>query len=167
MQITKLRSGIFIALEQLTVHLQRAQNTLMRVARRVANEHRMLQEALHERENALRSLLASSRAAIVVTNGDRRFVAANSKALALFGISEKNLTKFTIDAFFPHREILNFERNGLPFIRGEERGGRCTIRRLDGSLRVTEYTFVANFVPGRHLSSFRDVSVEKGSGEIH
>jgi PAS domain S-box-containing protein len=167
MQITKLRSGIFVALEQLAVYLKRAQNTLARLGESVADKHRGLQEALHERENALRNLLANSEVAIVVTNGDRRFVAANPKALDLLGISKKNLTKFTIDAFFPHSQILNFERNGLPFIRGEERRGRCTIRRLDGSLRLAEYTFVANFVPGRDLSSFRDVTLEKGSGEIH
>jgi len=161
MQIAKLRSGIFIALEQLMVHLQRAQNTLTRLGKSVADKHRSLQEALRERENALRNLLASSRVAIVVTNSDRRFVAANPKALDLFGISEKNLPKFTIDAFLPLGQILDFERNGPPFLRGEERRGRCNIRRLDGSLRIAEYTFVANFAPGRDLSSFREISLEK------
>lgn len=165
MRITKLRSGILTALEQLGLHVQKAQNRLLRAGKRLADEHRILQAALHERENALRSLLASSGVAIVVTNGDRRFVAANPKAL--FGISERNLTRFTIDAFCPHDQVLNFERNGLPFIRGEERGGRCTIRRLDGSVRVAEYTFVENFVPGRHLSSFRDIDLEKDSSGIH
>jgi PAS domain S-box-containing protein len=161
MQITKLRSGIFIALEQLTLHLQRAQNTLTRLGQSVADKRRRLQEILRDRENALRNLLASSRVSIVVTNGDRRFVAANPKALDLFGISNKNLTKFTIDAFLPLGQILDFERNGPPFMRGEERRGQCNIRRLDGSLRLVEYTFIANFVPGRDLSSFRDVSLEK------
>jgi PAS domain S-box-containing protein len=161
MQIAKLRSGIFIALEQLMVHLQRAQNTLTRLGKSVADKHRSLQEALRERENALRNLLASSRVAIVVTNSDRRFVAANPKALDLFGISEKNLPKFTIDAFLPLGQIIDFERNGPPFIRGEEKRGRCNIRRLDGSLRIAEYTFVANFAPGRHLSSFHEISLEK------
>jgi PAS domain S-box-containing protein len=161
MQITKFRSGLFIALEQLTVNLQRAQNTLMRLGRSVAEKHRRIQEALRERENDLRKLLAGSPDAIVVTNGDHRFVAANPKALDLFGISQTNMRKFTIDAFLPDGQILDFDANGPPFIRREERHGKCKIRRLDGSLRVAEYVFVANFVPLRHLSRFRDATPEK------
>jgi PAS domain S-box-containing protein len=157
MQITKFRSGLFIALEQMAVHLQRAQNTLRRLARRVAEKPRRLQEVLHDRENTLRKLLASSPDAIVVTNGDHRFVAANPKALGLFGISERNMKKFTIDAFLPYGQILDFDANGPPFIRREERRGKCKIRRLDGSVRVVEYVFVANFVPLRHLSTFHDI----------
>jgi PAS domain S-box-containing protein len=163
MQTTKFRSGLFIALEQVTIHLQQAQKALTRLGRSVADKHRRLQEALRERENRLRNLLASSVDAIIVTNSDRSFVAANPKALDLFGISEKNMRKFTIDAFLPHGQILDFEINGPPFVRGEKRSGKCNIRRLDGSVRIVEYTFIANFVPGRHLSRFRDVSREKCS----
>jgi PAS domain S-box-containing protein len=161
MQITKFRSGLLIALEQLTVNLQRAQNTLMRLGRSVAEKHRRIQEALRERENDLRKLLASSPDAIVVTNGDHRFVAANPRALDLFGISQTNMRKFTIDAFLPDGQILDFDVNGPSFLRREERHGKCKIRRLDGSLRVAEYIFVANFVPLRHLSRFRAVTPEK------
>jgi PAS domain S-box-containing protein len=166
MQIIKFRSELFIALEQVTVHLQRAQNTLTRLGRSVADKLRRLQEALHERENGLRKLLASSLDAIVLTNGDRRFVAANPKALDLFGISETNMRKFTIDAFLSNGQILDFDGNGPPFIRRVERHGKCKIRRLDGSLRVAEYIFVANFVPLRHLSRFRDVTPEKAQVKV-
>jgi PAS domain-containing protein len=158
---TKFRSELFIALEQVTVHVQRAQNTFASLGRSVVQERRRLQEAVRVRENGLRKLLASSLDAVVVTNGDRRLVAANPKALDLLGISEANLRQFTIDAFLPHGQILDFDGTGPPFLRGEERRGKCKIRRLDGSLRVAEYIFVANFVPLRHLSRFRDVTPEK------
>jgi len=105
----------------------------------------------------LRKLLASSLDAIVVTNVDRRFVAANPKALDLFGVSEANMKKFTIDAFLSHGQTLSFAGRGSPFIRREKRDGECKIRRLDGSLRAAEYIFVANFVPNRHLCRFRNV----------
>jgi len=158
---TKFRSELFVALGQVSVHVQRAQNTLTSLGRSVAQEPRRLQEAIRVRENGLRKLLASSLDAVVVTNGDRRLVAANPKALDLLGISEANLRQFTIDAFLPHGQILDFDGTGPPFLRGEERRGKCKIRRLDGSLRVAEYIFVANFVPLRHLSRFRDVTPEK------
>jgi PAS domain-containing protein len=109
----------------------------------------------------VRKLLAGSLDAVVVTNGDRRFVAANPKALDLLGISEANMRQFTIDAFLPHGQILDFDGAGPPFMRRQERRGKCKIRRLDGSLRVAEYIFVANFAPRRHLSRFRDVTPEK------
>ena len=96
---TKFRSELFIALEQVTVDVQRAQNTFTSLGRSVAQEPRRLQEALRVRENGLRKLLASSLDAVVVTNGDRRLVAANPKALDLLGISEANMRQFTIDAF--------------------------------------------------------------------
>ena len=109
MQITKFRSGLFNVFEQMSVHLQQAQNALTRLVKSFAEKHRRLQEALREREDGLRKLLASSPDAIVVTNADHRLVAANPRALALFGISEANMGKFSIDAFLPHEQILDFD----------------------------------------------------------
>ena len=157
MQITKFRSALFIASEQMAVHLQRAKNMLARLVKSFAETHRRLQETLREREDGLRELLASSPDAIVVTNADHRLVAANPRALDLFGISEANMGKFTLDAFLPRQQILDLDGNGSPFMKREERHGKCKVRRLDGSLRVTEYTFVTNFAGRRHLSKFHDV----------
>jgi PAS domain S-box-containing protein len=161
MQITKFRSGLFVAFEQMTVHLQRAENALTRLVRSFAEKRRRLQEALRERDDGLRKLLASSPDAIVVTNADHRLVAANPRALDLFGISVANMGKFTIDAFLSHEQILDFDGNGPPFIKRDERHGKCRVRRLDGSLRIAEYTFVTNFAGRRHLSTFHDVTPEK------
>lgn len=99
-------------------------------------------------------LLASSLDAIVVMNGDHRFVAANPGALDLFGISETNISKFTIDIFLSRGQILDLDCNGSPFLGRRERHGKCMIRRLDGSLRFAQFDFVANFVPLLHLCRF-------------
>jgi PAS domain-containing protein len=154
-KITKFSSQLFAALEQATVYLRRALNTLTGRAKNALEKPRRLQETRRARANDLRELLASSVDAIVVTNVDRRFVAANPKALHLFGVSEANIRQFTIDAFLLG-QIRYFDGNGLPFISREEKQGECQIRRLDGSLRLTEYIFVANFVPFRHLFRFRN-----------
>lgn len=156
MEITKFKSQLFAALGQMTVYLQRAQNGFTRLARRAADKPRRLREAFRSREHDLRRLLASSPDAIVVTNVDRRFIAANPKALDLFGISEANMRKFTIDAFLSHCQILCFAAQESPFMRREKFHGECTIRRLDGSLRYAEYIFVANVVPYRHVYRFRN-----------
>jgi PAS domain S-box-containing protein len=134
---------------------------LARLVKSFAETRRRLQETLREREDGLRRLLANSPDAIVVTNGDHRLVAANPRALDLFGISEANMGKFTLDAFLPHAQILDFDSNGPPFKKREERHGKCKVRRLDGSLRATEYTFVTNFAGRRHLSRFHDVAPKR------
>ena len=162
-KITKFRSQLFVALGQARVCLQRTQNTLLRLARSTVEKRWRLQEAVRARESDLRKLLASSLDAIVVTNGDRRFVAANPKALDLFGISEANMREFTIDAFVPNGQILNFDGTGPPFIRQKERSGNCKIRRLDGGLRVADYICVANFVPRRHLCRFLKIKTLKSN----
>jgi PAS domain-containing protein len=154
-KITTFSSQLFAALEQVSVHLRRALNTVAGRGKNAIGKTRRLQEARRARENDLRELLASSLDAIVVTNVDRRFVAANPKALHLFGVSEANIRQFTIDAFLLG-QIRYFDGNGLPFISREEKQGECQIRRLDGSLRLTEYILVANFVPFRHLFKFRN-----------
>jgi len=161
-KITKLGLELFIALKQLTLRAQLAKNAFVRWGNRVVDKPRRLREALRAREIGLRRILASSPDAIIVTSGDRRFVAANPKALDLFGISEANIRKFTIDAFIPSSKIPDFDVAGSSFMKREERRGKCNIRRLDGTLRVAEYVFVANFIPRQHLSRFRVVIPNKG-----
>jgi len=109
MQITKFKSGLSIAWEQMVEHLQRAKNMLARLVKSLAGTHRRLQEIIREREDDLRKLLASSSDAIVVTNAAHRLVAANPRALDLFGISEANMGKFTLDAFLPHQQVLGLD----------------------------------------------------------
>ena len=154
-KISKLGSQLFAALQQVTVYLRRTRNTLTGRWKNAREKTRKLREARRARESDLQELMASSVDAIVLTNADRRFVAANPRALHLFGVSEANIRHFTIDAFLLG-QIRTLEGNGLPFISREEKQGECQIRRLDGSLRLTEYLFVANFVPFRHLFRFRN-----------
>ena len=156
-KIATFRSQAFIAMNKVVVHLQRAQKTLTRLARNVIDKPRILQEAHRTSENALRKLLENSLDAIVVTDGDHRLVHANPKALDLFGVSELNMRKFTIDTFLSHCQILKLQRKWFA-IRRDERYGKCKISRLDRSLRVAEYIFVANFISRRDLYRFEHVA---------
>lgn len=158
-RIIKFGSRLFAGLAQLSIRLQRGQDMLRRLGRSFIDQPRRLQKTLQSRENELRELLVSSLDAIVVTNADHSLVAANSKALDLFGVTRTNMRQFTIDAFLSHSQIQRFDGRRLPFARRETGCGKCEIRRLDGSLRVAEYGFVANFTPFRHLCRFRNVIV--------
>jgi PAS domain S-box-containing protein len=156
-KIIKFRSQLVAALEPVRLYLRRVQHTVTRLGRSVVDRPRALQKALRARENDLRKLLVSSLDAIVITDVGGRLVTANSKALDLFGVSETNVKKFTINVFLSHSQIPYFGGHSSAFIRREERHGECKVRRLDGSSRVAEYLFVPHFLPNRHVCRFRNV----------
>jgi len=156
---------LFVALKEMTVHLHRALETLTRLGRSDSAKPRRLQ-ALRKKEDDLRKLsLETFNYAIVVTNSDRRLVYANPKALDLFGVSELNVRKFSIDTFLSHRHILELRRKWF-LIRRDERYGKCKISRLDGSLRVAEYVLVANIIPRLHLYGFMNVAPPTGITQL-
>jgi hypothetical protein len=64
------------------------------------------------------------------------------------------MTMFILDVFLSGGQIPRFVENGAPLLNRKERHGECEIRRLDGSLRVAEYVFVANYVPFLHVFRF-------------
>lgn len=146
---------LLFAAKPIKVLLLRALETLAKLARSIADKPRRLREERREREKNLRELLTTSFDAIVVTNANRRFVTANSRALDLFGISERNLTMFTVDAFLPHLQILEFDEGRASLINSNEMEGKCEIKPLNGSLLVAQCTFIPNIVPGRSLYRFR------------
>ena len=156
-KIAKCESQLFAASEQVTAHFRQVPNTFGRLARSVIEKPRRLQKVLRARENNLRKLLAGSVDAIVMMDVDRRFVAANPKALDLFGVSETNMKKFSINVFLSHGQTPYFAGYGSAFIRREKRHSECKIRRLDGTLRVAEYLVVRHFLPNRHVCRFRNV----------
>jgi PAS domain-containing protein len=156
-KISKSTSQLLVSLKQAPGHLRQALNPLTESGKNVLEKARHLQEARRARENDLQELLSNSLDAVVVTNVDRRFISANPVALHLFGVSETNITQFTVDAFLLEGEIMHLGGNGLPFISREETQGRCKIRRLTGNLRIADYVFIANFLPFRHLFIFHNV----------
>jgi PAS domain-containing protein len=150
-KVTKFRERLRGWLKPVKAHFRRAQDGRTRLGRPADKSRK-----LRTRENDLRKLLANSPDAVVVTSTNRRFVAANPKGLSLFGISETNMTMFTLDVFLPCVQLPRFDENGAPFLNRKERHGECEIRRLDGSLRVAEFVFVANYVPFLHVFRFQN-----------
>ena len=160
-KISQLGEQVSSVSRQVTGKFLKARDAVVGLGRTIADKPRKMREIRLTRENDLRSLLASSLEAIVVTDSDRRLVAANAKALELFGISEFNMGNFTVDAFLASVELPNFDWNDSSFESREARAKRCKIRRLDGGLRVAEYQFVADIVPRRHLYKFLNVAPYK------
>ena len=160
-KIEKFRSRLSIVLRQVTVHVQRVLSGPVILGRRVVDTPQRLREARLARQNDLRTLVATSSDPVIVTNSNRRLVAANSHGLDLFGVSELNMSQFTMGTFLSDGQILQFDRN-RPSSKGpEETYAECKIRRLDGTSWVAECIFVANIVPHQNLYRFQHVTRQK------
>jgi PAS domain S-box-containing protein len=157
MEVIKFRSQLVAALEPVRVYLRLAQDTLTKLGESVVDRRRALQKALLTSENDLRKLLASSFDAVVITDAEGRFITANSQALNLFGVSETNMKKFTIDVFLSQGQTPYLAGHSSPFIRREKRHGECKVRRLDGSLRVADYVLLTHFLPNWHVCRFCNI----------
>lgn len=156
--LARLRSQVFAASRHETMKLQNAQNAVSGSGRSIAFKPRGIRGSHRTSENDLHNLMASSLDAVAVTDGNRRLVAANAKALELFGISEFNMRNFTLDAFVASIEPPDFDRSNQWSKGREARLNRCKIRRLDGGLLVAECQFVAGIVPHRYLCKFLNVA---------
>jgi PAS domain S-box-containing protein len=152
---------LFAALKEMKVRLHRAQKTITRLGRSDIDKPRRLQASSTKEDDLRKLLLENLDYAIALTNGDRRLVYANPKALDLFGVSELNIRNFTIDTFLSHCQIHELRRKWF-LIGQNERYGKCQIRRLDGSSRVAEYVLVDDVIRRQHLYRFLDVALPPG-----
>ena len=159
----KLTTRLFAAVNRISSRLRSVREGVGALACRAKAGHLRWQQALREKRNHLEKLLADSPEPMVITDGALRFVAANPAALALFGVSKTNIGKFAIDAFLSTQQVDFFKHGGPPFVRGATRLGECEIRCFDGRVKVVDYIFQPNFMPGRHLANFRDAHPERGN----
>lgn len=155
--LKKVGAQVYMLLEYCGRSIQRAGHKVANAGREIASKPRRIRAARKARENDLLNLLATSLDAIVVTDDEHRFVAANTNALQLFGVSYANIRNFSLDSFIANGQV-GFNRHGASFGRRELKKGNCKIRRLDGNVRLAEYEFTANHVPFRHLCIFRNVT---------
>jgi PAS domain S-box-containing protein len=123
------------------------------------------EEALRKSETQLRALFDSSLDAVLVLDDNRRFLDANPSALALFGISKDTMNDFTLEQFVAPSKRDKFIQD-WPALRTEiEHWGELELLRADGTLRVVQFSSKANFLPGRHLANFRDITRRRQAEE--
>lgn len=112
-------------------------------------------------DNRFRILFDTSFDPIVIVNQARRFVDANAAACALLGYSRTELMRTTVDQVTPAATRERLHELWTEFMRAGQLTGEYLLRRKDGSTALVEFRSVANFVPGLHLTSFRDVTERK------
>src|SRR5579863_1435012 len=112
-------------------------------------------------ERPFRALFESSVDAILIADDTRRYVDANPAACELLGIERSQISKYRVDDFSAPELRKQIEEAWTAFLNEGTQRGEYELTRADGSVRSVEFSATANFIPGRHLSSLRDVTERK------
>jgi PAS domain S-box-containing protein len=104
---------------------------------------------LSRRERQFRAVFEGTLDALVITDDEGRYVAANPAAADLFGLPRSELVGMHVGDFLDADE---------PFGDGDRRRGEIELRRPDGEVRTVAFAATANVLPGHHLSALHDVT---------
>src|SRR5579883_2911523 len=143
-------------IEQERLQLQATRNELeLRVAERTA-ELMVVNASLQQRQDQWQALFEHALDAIVITDDNGCFLEGNPAACQLFGVTRDTLLR-SRSANFADPELNILQLRQQFFQQGQMTREFC-LHRPDGTTRQTEFTAIANFVPGHHLTIFRDIS---------
>ncbi|MFE1744943.1 PAS domain S-box protein [Coleofasciculus sp. H7-2] len=114
---------------------------------------------IRSREEQLRAIFESALEVILITDDEGTYVEGNPAACQLLGLqlSEllgKRIADFMEPSFDFKQAWHNFQKQG-------QATGELRLLHPDGTVREVEYAAKANFLPGRHLSVLRDITVRK------
>src|ERR1051325_9277287 len=114
-----------------------------------------------ENEKHFQAIFDYSMDALLIIDNFRYYVDANRAACDLLGVSRADIVRYRIDDFAPQSLRATLDADWQAFLEAGEQRGEYEILRADGTVRQVEFSAKANIVPGRHLSSLRDVTDHK------
>jgi PAS domain S-box-containing protein len=123
-------------------------------------ERRRAERLLQEQERTLRALFEGTLDAILIADDTGVFTRVNAAATALLGypaeaLIGKRISDLMADASGSEEA---FDAQWKSFLAQGHQEGIITLRRADGGLVHTEFRARAHFVPGRHVSTLRDIT---------
>ncbi len=116
-------------------------------------------EVLREQERKFRAVFESALDAILIIDDHGRFLDANPAACMLFAREQDDLRGRAIGDVTP--PSLGVEELWQAFRRDGRAHSQGKILRAGGAIRDVEFTAIANFLPGVHLSVLRDITDRK------
>lgn len=123
--------------------------------------YKQIEARLQKREHQWQALFDHALDAIAIFDDQGRYIDVNPAACNLFGLSREELLNSTIANFAePGFDITQFWQQ---FCEQRQIFGEFRLHRPDGTVRETEFTAVANFIPHLHLSIMRDISDRQAS----
>jgi PAS domain S-box-containing protein len=99
--------------------------------------------------------------AILIADDNRRYVAGNAAACAMLRIEPGQLQQCRIEDFAAPELRDQIDQAWTGFLAAGTQSGEYKLVRRDGTDCVVEFSARANFVPGYHLSSFRDITEQR------
>jgi PAS domain S-box-containing protein len=144
------------AQRQLAEERQHLENLNQNLELQVAERTASLAEAnrkLMFREQQWQALFNRAPDAILVADDEGRYLDANPAACELFGMPKKKLLQKSIADFAdPGVDVKQLWQE---FLQADHMTGVFAVHRPDGSVRKAEFSAIAHFMPGRHLSILR------------
>ncbi|MDX2228245.1 MAG: PAS domain S-box protein [Leptolyngbyaceae cyanobacterium bins.349] len=151
-----------IAYDTIALERQQLQSTRDQLETRVAErtaELMHVNQFLQQQQTQWQALFEHALDAIVIMNDDGYYVDVNPAACKLFGVAKQTLLRSCIANFVDPK--IEAAHAWLEFLAQGRMSGEFRLHRYDGTIRDTEFTAIANFVPGRHLAIMRDISDRK------
>jgi PAS domain S-box-containing protein len=155
------------AQRQLAEERQQLQNLNQKLELQVAERTASLAEAnrkLTFREQQWQALFEKAPDAILVADDEGRYLDANPAACELFGLSKQDLLQRSIADFADPK--VNIKDLWQEFLEADHMAGIFLVHRPDGTVREAEFSAIAHFVPGRHLSILRQKRNFAASSEL-
>jgi PAS domain S-box-containing protein len=125
---------------------------------------RRAEEEVAESERGLRAAFSMALDAMLIADDDRTWLEGNRAAGELLGLEPEDIAGKRLDDY-AGGDPAQTEAMWAQFLRDGEMKGEFELRRSDGELRHVEFGARANFMPGRHLSTLRDVTERKRAAE--
>jgi two-component system cell cycle sensor histidine kinase/response regulator CckA len=120
------------------------------------------QQKLRESLSLLRAVFEGSLDALLLTNGERVIVDANTAAGELIGLPREQLLGRRTDEFAP--PSFDSDERFRSFVQKGQARGQFTVHRPDGATRFVDFIAVANVTDGLHLAAWRDAT-DRVAGE--
>src|SRR5919202_668592 len=119
------------------------------------------EETLRESERKFRAVFDSTIHAILIVDEVGYYIDANPAACALLKLPKEQIIGSHLFMFTEKDQVQNTQNLWQQFLAQDQMRGEFRLYLTDGTTRDIEYSAKANFLPGRHLSVFRDVTSRK------
>jgi PAS domain S-box-containing protein len=121
------------------------------------------EEALRESEQKFRAIFDSVQDGILITNDEGDYLNANPAARTWLGLVRDTLNGQPIWRTRQSQSVSQAQIFWQSCLAQGQMKGEYRFQLPDGSLKDVEYSAVANFLPGRHLSVLHDITERKQS----
>ncbi len=127
----------------------------------IAKEQHAADQALRESEAHFRALFDNAMEAMLICDGDRRLLDANSAACSLLARTETELVTMKLYDLLPERGRSEGESLWTQLQRQGTIEGEIEAIRPDGTTRLVRYRARAQITTGRHLIVFHDLTEQR------